>query len=618
MAGILIVVVSTAVLYWAQIVCIPVAVAMFLTVVLAPLVAMLERWRLGRVPAVLLAVLMTMLIVGGIVWVVAAQARNLAVELPQYAENIHGRVKALRQMAQSPLTAPLGHLLREITGELKPPRDGENASPGNPAANSETRVVVQPETPPWMAYLPSLLGRLAETLGALAMALVLLVFMLLRREDLRNRLIRLSGDGQLTTTTRALDDAGQRISRYLFTQVLVNSLVGLTLAVGMLAIGLPYALLWGFLTFVLRYMPYAGIWVAAIPPVLVSLGMFPGWLQPALAIGLFLLVELITSNAIEPRLYGRSIGVSEIAFLVAAAFGAFLWGPIGIILSSPIIVCLVVLGKHVSYLKFLDVLLGDEPVLTPEVVYYQRLLARDQDEALEVVLTRMKASSTDKVFDDLFIPAMNYCKRDREREELSETDAQFVLDVTREMLEELDELHVPVGAGEPRDKSETSPTAKVRVLACAARDEADRLALAMLGQLLSPRKWEVEIVPSGTLTSELVGRAVKEQPGVVCIAALPPGGLARARYLCKRLQTRLPGIRVVVGRWGLKDNIEGNNEQLRQAGAALMTTTLLETRAQLETLFPLLAHQEGERANDSSADAAERRAAAAMRQTVPR
>ncbi len=458
-------------------------------------------------------------------------------------------------------------------------------------------MVLQPESPTWLARLPALLSSLLETLGGLALALVLVVFMLLKREDLRNRLIRLVSHGQITVMTKALDDAGQRISRFLLMQLIVNATVGLSVGLGLLAIGVQYAFLWGFLAAVFRYIPYIGVWIAALPPIILSLAMFEGWVQPLLVIGLFLTIELLASNVAEPRLYGRSIGVSEVALLVAAAFWAFLWGPIGLVLSSPLTVCLVVLGKYVPQLKFLDVLLGDEPPLDAHVTFYQRLLARDQDEATQLVLAQAKASSPEQVYDDFLVPALNYAKRDRERDDLTESDEQFVLQATREILEDLGERREAATQAEEaihaEDRGNASAPIRLRVLACPARDQADRLALEMLRQLLDPAKWVVEVAAVETLTADLVAQVAEQAPALVCIGALPPGGLAHARYLCKKLRARFPEVKIIVGRWGLTGGVEANREQLQDAGADLTATTMLETRSQLNSLLPILTQRTG-------------------------
>jgi hypothetical protein len=324
-------------------------------------------------------------------------------------------------------------------------------------------------------------------------------------------------------------------------------------------------------------------------PITLTLAMFPGWWQPLLVIGLFIVLELVSSNLVEPWLYGHSMGVSQVAQLVSAATWAFLWGPIGLVLSAPLTAVLLVVGKHVPQLGFLDVILGDEPALDPDVAYYQRLLARDQDEATQLVLTYAKASPLEKVYDELLLPALNATKRDRDRGELTEADEQFVLQATRDIVADMGERQV-AAAGKANALAEnTSPALpKVRFLGCSGHDEADALALEMLRQTLDPARWDVELLSWNMVSAESVTLAGKRDPGVVCIGALPPGGLARTRFLCKRLRSQLPNAKFVVGRWGLKATVEQNHEYLHEAGADQVGTTLVQTLDHLRAWLPPL------------------------------
>ncbi len=599
LTGTVVAVVVVSFLYWAQKVLVPVALAVFLTFLLAPPVTMLQRRGLRRTPAVIVVVLAAALLLAGIVCVVAVEVKSLVGELPTYSENIKERMKSLREMSQG--TGGLETLVQDITGEWKSqpasPEEETGEKPPGPldaAPVKPSTVVLQPERPVWQSWLQTVLTPVAELLGGLAMALVLVVFMLLKRENLRNRLIRLVGHGRMTVTTKALDDAGHRISRSLLVQLIMNGSFGLVLGIGLLAIRLPHALLWGFLAAVLRYVPYLGTWVMVSVLVVLSLATFPGWVQPLLVVGLIVVLELVTANVLEPRFFGQSMGVSEVALLVAAAFWAFLWGPIGLVLSSPLTVCLVVLGKYVPQVGFLNVLLGDEASSDTEVNYYQRLLARDQDEATQLVLAQAKTSPPEQVYDELLVPALNYVKRDRERDDLTEADEQFILRATREIVEDLGERAAAAAesaAAPAGDATRTPAPRQVRVLACPGCDGADALALEMFRQLLDPTRWEVEVLSIDSLSAEMVALAGDKAPAVVCIGALPPGGLAHTRYLCKRLRARLPEARIVVGRWGLKGNVEQNLEQLREAGADQVETTLLETRNHLSAWLPVLAQQ---------------------------
>jgi predicted PurR-regulated permease PerM len=590
-------------LYWAQTVLIPVALAVFLTFLLTPLVSLLQRRGLRRTPAVVVVVLIAALVLGGIVWLVAGEVRSVAGDLPEYTENIKEKIKSVQEMGEE--TEGLGKMIQAITAQwnLQPAsqKDGEADTPTSPAptpAGKPATVILQPESPAWLSRLPALLGTAVEVLGGLGLALVLVVFMLLKRENLRDRLIRLAGHGRMTMLTKALDDAGQRISRFLLVQLFINAGFGLALTLGLFAIQVPHAILWGFLAAVLRYVPYLGSWITAILLFTLSLGVFPGWVQPFLVLASIVGLELAVANLVEPRLFGRSIGVSEVALLVAAAFWAFLWGPIGLILSSPLTVCLVVLGKYVPQLGFLDVLLGDESSLDAHVSYYQRLLARDQDEATQLVLAQAKISGVEEVYDALLVPALNYVKQDRERDDLTEADEKYILRATREIVEDLGERQAAAatakGALAPTPNASAAPPPhKIRVLGCPGHDEADALALDMLRQLLDAARWDVTVLSLDMLSAEMVALARAKDPPVVCIGAVPTGGLAHTRYLCKRLRAGLPNARIVVGRWGLKGDVEQNREQLLEAGADQVETTLLETRAHLHEWLPVLDQAEG-------------------------
>ncbi len=593
-------VVVVSCLYWAQVVFIPVALAVFLTFVLAPLVTVLQRRHLGRMPSVALIVLLLLLVMGSLSWLVTVEVTSLSGDLPTYTENIKGKIHWLRQRGQGSVMDRLDKMIQVLSTEWAAlPAGSEGGAADKPAGSGgavpqkPSAVVVQAQSPAWLSQLPALLRRLVEALGGLVLALVLVVFMLLKREDLRNRLIRLVGHGRLTVMTKAVDDAGQRISRFLLMQLIINGGFGFVLGTGLLLIRVPHACLWGLLAAILRYVPYVGSWITAALLITLSLAVFPGWVQPLLVLGLIVVLEQVAANVLEPRLFGHSIGVSEVALLVSAAFWAFLWGPIGLVLSSPLTVCLVVLGKYVSQLQFLAVLLGDEQALAPDVMYYQRLLARDHDEAAQLVLAQAKTLPPGQVYDELLVPALNYVKRDRERDELTEADEQLVLRATREIVEDLGERQAAGQAAEPaREGTEGPALPRVRILGCPGHDEGDRLALEMLRQLLDPAVWEVEVLSLEMLSAEQVALAGEKAPAILCIGALPPGGLAHTRYLCKRLRVRLPQAKIVVGRWGLKDDVEQNEEQLREAGADQVETTLLQTRTHLSTWLPVLAPAE--------------------------
>jgi predicted PurR-regulated permease PerM len=585
LTGTVIGVVAVAALYWAQSIFIPLALAIYLAFLLNPVVRFVQRSGIGRTISVIVVCLFAALVLGGVGWLVASQAKSLLVELPNYSANIRDRLQSIRQLGNE---VDWDKLMRELNGVFK-----SQPSDSQPADDETTAIVLKPTgNLDWLAKLPAYIGSMAESLGGLALTIILVVFMLVKREELRNRFIRLVGLPRLSYTTKAVDDVGQRVSRFLLMQAIINAGFGCALAVGMFLIGIPYAALWGLLAGLLRFVPYIGVWVAMLFPITLSLAAFSGWWLPLATIAIFLILELIAANVMEPWLFGRSMGISEVAILISAAFWVFLWGPVGLLLSTPLTGCLLVLGKYVPQLGFLDLLLGEGPALDADVCYYQRLLARDQDEATDRVLEWIEESGPEGVYDAVLVPALSYSVRDRERGELTEDDENFVLKGTSEILEDLGERFPTAGPrdsekhGEANSESLSPP---VRILGCPARGEQDCLALQMLIQVLDPTRWAMEITPVEALTAEVVTRVAEEAPAVVCIGSLPPGGLAHTRYICKRLRTRVPEVKIVVGRWGSDGNSQRTQKQFAEAGADFLTTSILETRNQVEALHPLLA-----------------------------
>jgi hypothetical protein len=402
---------------------------------------------------------------------------------------------------------------------------------------------------------------------------------LLERRELRDRVILLIGYRRVTATTRALDEAGARISRYLLMQAIMNGTFGVIVGLGLFLIGVPYAVTCGSLAAVLRFIPYVGTYGAALLPLALSLAIFPGWLQPALVVGLFLGEQLVTNMVIEPWLYGQSAGVSRVALLVAVTFWTWLWGPVGLLLATPLTVCLLVLGRHLPALGFLVVLMGDRPVIEAKARYYQRLLARDQDEAAEIVEDYVKADGRESVYDAVLLPALYYAKQDRERGLLTEADAQFVGQATREILDILaPDASVP-SESDTRDLSASDPGAdhRVWIVACPARDESDALALEMVRHLLDPARFRIQLIGASMLTAEVVTWVALHRPALVCIGAVAPGGLSQARHLCKRLRSQCPELTIVVGRWGLHDERDADRQHLLAAGADYVETSVLDT-----------------------------------------
>jgi predicted PurR-regulated permease PerM len=517
-------------------------------------------------------------------WVATAQVKSLAAELPKYRYNIREKVRDLRGLGKDSALENIQKTVEEVQDEME--REERSSK-----AKKQPTVVVQAE-PPWRSLY---LDPLVKPIASAGLVFGLLIFMLAQREELRNRLIRFVGYGHLTITTKALEEAGQRISRYLLMQITINGCFGLIIGVALFLIGLPYAFLWGFLSVPLLFIPLIGFWAAAAMPTILSLGFFTDWWWPLVVIGLFLGLKTIINMLLEPLLYGKSVGVSPVPLLMMIAFWTWLWGPVGLILATPLTVCLVVFGKYVPRLEFVGVLLSDEPVIEPKITYYQRLLAMDQDEAVDIVEDYLKKNPREQVYDAVLMPALSYAKRDRRRNLITEGEEQFIFNSSREILEYLanfDLRDAAISKNGPQSPPAENYFQKIRILGCPAHDEADEIGLLMLRQMLDSTRYEVEVLSARALASEMTAVAAERQAPLVCISVLPPGGRAQARYLCKRLRTLFPSIKIVVGQWGFPEEADETPNSLLSAGADQVGTTLFQTRDQIMNLRPLISDVE--------------------------
>jgi hypothetical protein len=408
---------------------------------------------------------------------------------------------------------------------------------------------------------------------------VLVIFMLLERLQLRDRLIRLIGFGRIATTTKAMDEAARRISHYLTMQTVVNGTFGIGVSLGLLAIGLPYAFLWGTLAAVLRFIPYVGPWAAALGVTLAGLAVFDGWLQPAVIAGLFVVLELFTNMVLETYLYSQSAGVSQVVLLLAIAFWTWIWGPVGLALATPLMVCLVVLAKYVPDLELVSMLLSDEPVMERDRSYYQRLVARDENEAEGLVNEYLESHPAPDVFDEVFVPALNHARGDHQRGRITDADARFIERTTRELVEELDV---------PRSPADGDPRPAVTVLGLPGGEEADEVALLMLKQRLDPERFTLDVASPDLLASEAIALVEASKPGAVVIGALAGAGHAlHLRYLCKRLRSRFPDLPILVGWWGADGGDDTARDAMMAAGADRVTVTVGDACVRLQELVQL-------------------------------
>ncbi len=504
-----------------------------------------------------------------------------------------------------------------------------------PTGTASAPVVVQPE-PAAAMWGPAWLGPLMEPLATASLVSVLVIFMLLEREELRGRLLGLFGHGHLAVTTKAFEEAGKRVSRQLLMQTLVNGIYGLCVALGLLLLGVPYPWLWGALGGALRFVPYLGPVIAAGAPILVSLAALPGWIQPFKVMGLFLALELFTNLVLETMLYAGAAGVSQVALLIAVAFWTWLWGALGLLMAVPLTVCLIVLGKHVPGLEFLSTLMADSHALAPEMAYYQRLLARDQSEASDIIDRYVKAEAPETVYDALLLPALNYAERDRIEGRLSSEEESAVIESTKELLndaatmsrvarmtrsEQVSATAEDEGSTSTSTTSSTSTStltstssstststststftsalapvvpppgagASLSVLAYAVNGVADELALRMLAALLADTPVTLEIVSTRMLSSEIAAAIRERSVELICIADLPPSPPSKTRYLVKRLRTAVPEVKIVVGRWAPPALADESARLLTDAGATHVASTVLETRDYLLHLVQVAA-----------------------------
>ncbi|MGD9632678.1 MAG: AI-2E family transporter [Pirellulales bacterium] len=606
------IVVAVAALYFAKEILLPFALAVLLSFLLTPLANRLERWGLRRVPSVLLVVAMTFVLLGCIGWIVTSQLVELSRELPQYKDNIVDKVRTV--VASSGSFSKVSQVIEEVGKEISKGSNEEAGESGDAAKQTPTpkaaaelprvaqhwlpllqkaevnstgkdavqvAVVAMPPSP--LSQIQTWLGPIVAPLSAAGMVIVLVLFMLIDREDQRNRLLQLFGSANLHATTEAFGEASRRVSQYLRMLFLINATYGICVALGLWAIGVPSAMMWGVLGFSLRFLPYIGPWIAATLPILVSLAVSDGWTQPLLVVGLYVLLELVLNNVVEPWLYGDSVGVSTVGVIVAAIFWTWLWGPVGLVLAMPLTVCLLVLAQYVPQLRFITVLLADRPPMSLVERVYQRMLASDENELLKILTKELKARPLVNVYDDVVIPALSLAESDRHADLLTDDQASVV----EEMAEDL----VPALAEQSRRDAAESDTdgkggavlpsvkaGEARVVCIPLRDEADETCGRMLEKLLANEGIAMEVLSHELLASEALERVESAQAVVVVISILPPIGQRETRLLWKRLRIRFPNLPIIVGCWQ-SDEVRQLFGRIERDGPSKLVTTLTEATA---------------------------------------
>jgi predicted PurR-regulated permease PerM len=570
LATVLVAAAIVAALYFGREVLLPMALAVLLSFVLAPPVRLLQRLYLPRFAAVTIVVLLAFGVISGLATVMFAQVSQLAGDLPRYQSNLAEKIQTLRGATTASGTLEqASQVLRNLQKELDRPKSANPASPKAPDASAGADrpipVEVRQPDPGALQTLATLIAPLIHPLATTGIIIIFVVFILLQQQDLRNRFIRIAGSHDLQRTTLAMDDAGKRLSRLFLMQLALNAAFGLIIGIGLWAIGVPSAPLWGLLAMVLRFVPYIGAIVAAIFPLIVATAVDPGWSMMLMTAALFLIVEPLIGHVIEPMVYGHSSGLSPVAVVVSATFWTWLWGPIGLILATPLTVCLVVLGRHVEHLKFLEVLLGDRPALSPSENAYQRMLAGDPIETTEQAQSLLKDRTLTEYYEQILMGALRLAWADSQRGRLDQQEAERIRNTVAELVEDLEshndsrnassEDRVTPGKLKQAEETvlaEVSPAPPINpvegtVLCIPGLGLLDETVAMPLAQLLRREGISAEAKETETLSiSKLFGLDLKDVT-LICLCYLEHATPAQLQYTSRRLRRKAPGVSILVG-----------------------------------------------------------------------
>jgi predicted PurR-regulated permease PerM len=551
-----------AILYFAREIIVPITLAVLLSFLLSPAVRALRRLRIGRVAAVTITVLVAFVVIAGFATVVVREISSLAQDLPQYRNNLEAKVHSVPELIPGGgvvrrAATILSDLRKELTRSETPTSVSAERQPTTgTAATEQTKPVPveirQPELEP-LQLVQSVVEPLLRPLAIAGLVLVFVIMILIDWEDLRERLLRLAGRRYLYRTTEAMRDAAQRVSRYLLRQLVVNLTCGVPIGVGLTVIGIPNALLWAIFVVLLRFVPYLGIVIAAGFPIALAIAIDPGWALLLWTILLFVMVELIVANLVEPWVYGAGAGLSAVALIVAAVFWTWLWGPVGLLLSTPLTACLVVLGRHVRHLQFLDVMLGSGPVLTAQETFYQRLLANDPDEAAEQAEEFARERSIAEFFDEIAIPALARAQADSDRDALSAKRCAEIRGAVAAMLDNLADSTVDDADSAPSDTIRPRPVTAPMICYIVGRNELDTAAALLLAHLLrlEGRLATMQVLSADLLSPEASSAKPFKDATLICLSLISTSTPARIRYLARRIQRRTAHAKVLVGVWGL-------------------------------------------------------------------
>jgi predicted PurR-regulated permease PerM len=606
-------VIVVMVLYFGREIIIPVALAILLSFVLAPLVGLLQRIHVPRGLAVVTVVILAFALLFAMASLLASQLTQLAEDLPRYQSTISEKIQSFRNTTAGRGTLERASgMLKDLSKELDKPKEaasgiGTGAGPRGPAPPTPVPVEVRQPDPGALESLQSLISPLLHPLATTGIIIIFVIFILLQREDLRNRLIRLAGSRDLQRTTAALDDAARRLSRLFLIQLLLNGTFGLVIGTGLSLIGVPSAILWGILAAVLRFVPYIGAAIAAAFPLALAVAVDPTWSMLLWTLALFLIVEPVVGHVIEPMVYGHSTGLSPVAVVASAAFWTALWGPIGLVLATPLTVCLVVLGRHVERLEFLDIMFGDRPALSPPEIFYQRMLAGDPTEASEKAEEFLKERSLTSYYDEVALKGLQLAQADAARGTLNDERLTKIRDAVSEFannLSDQDERLPPKVRG-TSDVEATSALESVAedapyenlpvlnkedlppewqgehpVLCVAGRSLLDEAAAIMFGQLSTAHGLAARVEGADALSTANVFRLESTGVAIVCLVYMDAASPAHMRYSVRRLRRKLPKATIILGCW-LADIDPTALEQLRDGAKADLAAASLGQAIQL-------------------------------------
>ena len=574
-----------AALYFGREIFVPIALAILLSFVLAPLVGLLQRGRIPRGFAVVSVVVLAFMIIFGLGTLIANQLTQLAGDLPVYQSTMREKIKSVRgATASSGTLERAADMLQELSRELDKPKEdksfrgsSDRLGSGNTAGSmTPVPVEVRQPDPGALENLRTLIAPLLNPLATTGIIIIFVIFILIQREDLRNRLIRLAGSHDLQRTTAALDDAATRLSRLFLAQLMINATFGVIIGAGLSFIGVPSAILWGILAGVLRFVPYIGSAISAAFPLALAVAVDPGWSMLAWTLALFLGVGPVVSQVIEPLAYGQSTGLSPVAIVVSATFWTALWGPIGLVLATPLTVCLVVLGRHVERLEFLDVIFGDRPALSPSEMFYQRMLAGDPTEAAGKAEEFLKEKSLSSYFDEVALKGLQLAQIDAKRGTLDQARMTKIRDAVTEFASDLStqddsipDVASPTMDAEAAAAVEAVPDAAISsnlpvvqkadlplhwqgespVLCMAGRTPLDEAAAVLFAQLSNAHGLAARVQPADALSTTNIGRLETVGVAIVCLSYLDASSPAHMRYSVRRLRRKLPKAIIMLGCW---------------------------------------------------------------------